>query len=112
MLHWWFPTYDPAFASFAPGWILLRELAMVAPELGFARIDLGRGDDEYKRRARTGEVQVAAGAVTGTAARRVGHKARRAAVSAAKASPLSPLLRRAVHAQRRRQSDRMSVGDR
>ena len=105
VLHWWFPVYDPAFANFAPGWIMLRELAMAAPELGFERIDLGRGDDEYKRRARTGEVEVAAGAVTGSALRRVGHTARRAAVTAAKASPLAPLLRRAVHARRRRRAE-------
>jgi len=107
-LHWWFPVYDPAFANYATGWIMLRELAMVAPELGFERIDLGRGDDEYKRRARTGEVEVAAGATVGTPARRVGHKARRAAVTAAKASPLAPLLRRAVHSRRRRQADARS----
>lgn len=105
VLHWWFPVYDPAFASFAPGWILLRELAMVAPELGFERIDLGRGDDEYKRRARTGEVEVAAGAIAGSAVRRAGHSARRTAVTAAKASPLAPLLRRVVHARRRRQAE-------
>lgn len=107
-LHWWFPVYDPAFAAFAPGWILLRELAMVAPELGFERIDLGRGEDEYKRRACTGQVEVGAGAVAGTATRRAGHKARRAAVTAAKASPFAPLLRRAVHAQRRRDADEQS----
>ena len=104
VLHWWFPVYDPSFASYAPGWIMLRELAMAAPELGLDRIDLGRGDDEYKRRARTGEVEVSAGVVTSTAARRVGHRARRAAVTAAKASPFAPLLRRAVHAQRRRKT--------
>jgi CelD/BcsL family acetyltransferase involved in cellulose biosynthesis len=104
-LHWWFPVYDPAFASYATGWIMLRELAMVAPELGFERIDLGRGDDEYKRRARTGEVEVAAGAVTGSALRRAGHTAHRRALTAAKASPLAPLLRRAVHARRRRQAE-------
>ncbi len=111
VLHWWFPVYDPAHSALAPGWILLRELAQAAPELGLERVDLGRGDDEYKRRARTGEVEVAAGALTGTAARRVGHKARRAALTAAKASPLAPLLRRAVHAQRRRRSgDRTPAG--
>jgi CelD/BcsL family acetyltransferase involved in cellulose biosynthesis len=105
VLHWWFPAYDPEFASFAPGWIMLRELAQAAPELGLERIDLGRGDDEYKRRARTGEVEVAAGAVTGTAVRRVRHRARRAAVTAAKNSPVAPLLRRAVHSQRRRRAE-------
>jgi CelD/BcsL family acetyltransferase involved in cellulose biosynthesis len=105
VLHWWFPVYDPTFANFAPGWIMLRELAMAAPELGLERIDLGRGDDEYKRRARTGEVEVAAGKVTGSAVRRVGHRARSSAVAAAKASPVAPLLRRAVHARRRRQAE-------
>jgi CelD/BcsL family acetyltransferase involved in cellulose biosynthesis len=103
-LHWWFPVYEPAFAGFAPGWIMLRELAIAAPGLGLERIDLGRGDDEYKRRARTGEVEVAAGTVTNSAARRFGHEARRAAVDAAKASPLAPALRRAMHAHRRRQA--------
>lgn len=106
VLHWWFPVYDPSFAGLAPGWILLRELAMAAPDLGLDRIDLGRGDDEYKRRARTGEVEVAAGAVVGSVARVVGHRTRRAVVDRAKASSFAPLLRRAVHARRRRQAAR------
>jgi CelD/BcsL family acetyltransferase involved in cellulose biosynthesis len=102
VLHWWFPVYDPAFAAYVPGWIMLRELALAAPELGLERIDLGRGDDEYKRRARTGEVQVAVGLVTGTEVRRVARRARRTAVNAAKASPMAPVLRRVVHAHRGR----------
>ena len=61
VLHWWFPVYDPQFGAFAPGWILLRELAVAAPSLGVTRLDLGRGDDEYKRRAKTGESMVCQG---------------------------------------------------
>jgi len=102
VLHWWFPVYDPSFATFAPGWILLRELTLAAPGLGLERIDLGRGDDEYKRRARTGHVEVAAGVVTRNATARKAQRARRLAVDAAKGSPLAPLLRRAVRVQRRR----------
>lgn len=64
VLHWWFPVYDPAFARLAPGWMLLRELVAASPELGVTRIDLGRGEDEYKRRAKTGEVEVCQGLVT------------------------------------------------
>jgi CelD/BcsL family acetyltransferase involved in cellulose biosynthesis len=105
VLHWWFPVYDPAYAALAPGWILLRELALAAPELGLERIDLGRGDDEYKRRARTGEVEVAAGSVMSSVGRRLRHQARIAAVDAVKGSPLAPVLRRAAHARRRRQAD-------
>lgn len=71
VLHWWFPVYDPEFGKLAPGWILLRELVSAAPALGLRRIDLGRGDDEYKRRAKTGETQVCQGLVTRNPARRL-----------------------------------------
>jgi CelD/BcsL family acetyltransferase involved in cellulose biosynthesis len=92
VLHWWFPVYDPAFSSFAPGWILLRELVQAAPGVGVTRIDLGRGDDEYKRRAKTGETLVAQGMVT-SPIRGALHRARRRAVAGAKTSPLGPGLR-------------------
>jgi len=61
VLHWWFPVYAAEHARLAPGWMLLRELVIAAPALGIDRIDLGRGDDEYKRRAKTGETQVCQG---------------------------------------------------
>lgn len=102
VLHWWFPVYDPAFAAYAPGWIMLRELALTAPQVGLERIDLGRGDDEYKRRARTGEVEVAAGAVTDSSLTRLRRRAGNATLVAAKSTPFAPFLRRVVRARRRR----------
>lgn len=97
VLHWWFPVYDPEFSALAPGWILLRELVQAAPELGVGRIDFGRGDDEYKRRAKTGEVQVAQGVVTRSSAYRVVRRARNSLISAAKQSALAPQLRTIAH---------------
>jgi CelD/BcsL family acetyltransferase involved in cellulose biosynthesis len=94
VLHWWFPVYDPQFSSFAPGWILLRELVGAAPELGIERIDFGRGDDEYKRRAKTGEMSVAQGVVSRNSAYRVVRRARNSMMTAAKQSALAPQLRR------------------
>ncbi|TYB69607.1 GNAT family N-acetyltransferase [Nonomuraea sp. PA05] len=70
VLHWWFPVYDPEFARLSPGWILLRELTDAAPAMGISRIDLGRGEDEYKRRAKTGESVVCQGVVTRNPLRR------------------------------------------
>ncbi len=96
VLHWWFPSYDPAFAALGPGWMLLRELVAAAPALAIARIDLGRGDDEYKRRAKTGETLVSEGLVTRNPARRALRKARDSMISAAKSSVLGPRLRGAV----------------
>ncbi|WP_158881504.1 GNAT family N-acetyltransferase [Amycolatopsis anabasis] len=92
VLHWWFPVYDKEFARLSPGWILLREVIRAAPGLGLERIDLGRGEDDYKRRAMTGQVMVGEGLVAG-GVRRALHGASRSAVAAVKASPLAPKLR-------------------
>jgi CelD/BcsL family acetyltransferase involved in cellulose biosynthesis len=100
VLHWWFPVYDTEFGHLAPGWILLRELIMAAPALGVTRIDLGRGDDEYKRRAKTGDATVCQGLVTRSSMRQSLRKARNNAVAAVKSSPLAPGLRRLIHAAR------------
>jgi len=94
VLHWWFPVYESEFSRFAPGWIMLRQLVQAAPALGIARIDLGRGDDEYKRRAKTGESSVCLGIVTRSTARQALRKFQRVAVDAAKSSPVGPQLRK------------------
>jgi CelD/BcsL family acetyltransferase involved in cellulose biosynthesis len=93
VLHWWFPVYDPAYAQLSPGWILLRELVAATPGLGVLRIDLGRGDDEYKRRAKTGEIVVSQGIVTRSRTLRMLRRARHSTINAAKASPAGPVLR-------------------
>lgn len=96
VLHWWFPVYDRAYGYLAPGWMLLRELVAAAPRLGIARIDFGRGDDEYKRRAKTGESLVSQGLLTRSSTTLVLRRARNSLVAAAKSSPLAPGLRRAA----------------
>jgi CelD/BcsL family acetyltransferase involved in cellulose biosynthesis len=101
VLHWWFPVYDPTFAGFAPGWVLLRELIVGAPELGLGRIDLGRGDDEYKRRAMTGQTTVHQGMVAITATDRAVRRVRQATLSAARSSIAAPVLKRGVRLARR-----------
>jgi CelD/BcsL family acetyltransferase involved in cellulose biosynthesis len=93
VLHWWFPVYDPAFARIGPGWILLREMLTAAPAAGITRIDLGRGEDEYKRWLMTGATTVCQATVTRSTARRLVRQARHRAVAAMKASPLGPALR-------------------
>jgi CelD/BcsL family acetyltransferase involved in cellulose biosynthesis len=41
--HYWFTAYDPAFAKYSPGTILLLQMAERASELGISAIDMGRG---------------------------------------------------------------------
>lgn len=102
VLHWWFPVYDPERAALSPGWILLRELVTSAPDLGVTRIDLGRGEDEYKRRAKTGETYVGQGAVlrgpVARAVRRVRNNAVGTARNTLRDTRLAPALRRARRA--------------
>jgi CelD/BcsL family acetyltransferase involved in cellulose biosynthesis len=99
VLHWWFPVYDPAHAHLTPGWVFLRELVAAAPTLGVHRIDLGRGEDEYKRRAMTGHTLVCEGMVTGSLHRRL-RRTRRVVLNGIRSSPLGPRLRGILRAGR------------
>ena len=104
VLHWWFPVYDPAFAGLAPGWILLRELVTASPELGIDRLDLGRGEDNYKRWAKTGEVTVCEGFVSASSISHTMRNIRTRAIDGVKHSSIGPALRRVVHGWRTRTS--------
>lgn len=73
MLHWWFPAYDPAYAKFSPGLILLLELSRAAAESGIGWIELGPGDDPYKALVANGGLTVASGYV-GPASLAVGYR--------------------------------------
>lgn len=102
VLHWWFPVYDPAFARLSPGWLLLNAVIDATPDLGLERIELGRGVDDYKRRAMTGYHTVSEGVVIANPLRRSLALGRRQAVAAVRRSRLAPALRGAVRFARRR----------
>ena len=48
-LELWLGRFDPEFRRFAPGHLALREIVRCGFEEGFRRVDLGLGDDQYKR---------------------------------------------------------------
>ncbi|HJS45921.1 MAG TPA: GNAT family N-acetyltransferase [Rhizomicrobium sp.] len=48
-LHYWFPVYNPALKSFAPGRMLLKQIIHSAQSQGLERIDRGAGDSVAKR---------------------------------------------------------------
>lgn len=49
--HYWQPAYNPAFARYSPGAILLLKIAQHAPVMGLQRLDLS-GSDEYPYKQR------------------------------------------------------------
>jgi CelD/BcsL family acetyltransferase involved in cellulose biosynthesis len=63
VLHWWFPTYNPRYAAYSPGTILLLHVAAAAFALGIGKIDLGKGDARYKRSLMTGAAPLREGCV-------------------------------------------------
>lgn len=63
--HGWLPAYNPKFARFSPGLILLGEMARHAPAAGLARIELGGPEAyPYKQRLMSGTIPLAEGTVT------------------------------------------------
>lgn len=47
--HWWFPVYSHAMAPYSPGAQLLLHVAHAAADAGCGLLDLGKGNDAYKR---------------------------------------------------------------
>jgi CelD/BcsL family acetyltransferase involved in cellulose biosynthesis len=59
----WFPTYDIGLAKCSPGLLLHQYMAEAAAGADVARLDLGKGDQEYKTVLANRELEVAEGSV-------------------------------------------------
>lgn len=62
-LHHWFTAYNGDLYKYSPGLILFVDLAEAAARQGIRRIDVGRGDEEWKQSFASFESGVAAGAI-------------------------------------------------
>jgi CelD/BcsL family acetyltransferase involved in cellulose biosynthesis len=62
--HYWFPVYDPQYASYSPGLLLLLKMAEGAESLGLHTIDFAHTDRvTYKDRFMNGSVPLWGGSV-------------------------------------------------
>jgi CelD/BcsL family acetyltransferase involved in cellulose biosynthesis len=82
-LSYWFPAYDPAASRYSPGLVLLLMLVEAAGASGVRRVDLGVGEEEYKRRLMTGELEVAEGSFERRSAFALAWRLRRRAATGA-----------------------------
>ncbi|GGZ63293.1 hypothetical protein GCM10010387_65890 [Streptomyces inusitatus] len=64
VLAYWFPAYDPEFARYSPGLILLLRMARASAAAGTHLLDLGRGPARYKESLSTGRLTVQEGSAT------------------------------------------------
>ena len=62
--HYWFPAYDPAWAAFSPGLLLLREMVREACDTGGDTFDLGKGESRYKAEWANGSAALVEGSLT------------------------------------------------
>jgi CelD/BcsL family acetyltransferase involved in cellulose biosynthesis len=63
LLHSWFPAYDVGLGKYSPGATLLLFILQHAAEHGVTRVDLGKGDEEYKLTLANAGVSLAEGVV-------------------------------------------------
>jgi CelD/BcsL family acetyltransferase involved in cellulose biosynthesis len=63
VLHSWFAAYDPAWARFRPGMILLLNILRNCSSQGVNRFDFGKGPEAYKYRFANGVTMLAEGSV-------------------------------------------------
>ena len=68
LLHYWFPVYDPTFSKYSPGTALFKEIAREAEAHGIHTIDMGYGEQPYKRKQTDRITSVRQGCVSGSKA--------------------------------------------
>src|SRR5690606_23496280 len=101
-LHWWIPAYNPDFAQYSAGAILLRRLAEESARRGILRLDLGKGRERYKSSFASGSVPVATGSADLVPLRGALRSGLRGLVRRVKASPAGAPARRLVRWARNR----------
>lgn len=96
--HWWFPVYDHAFSAYSPGALLLLDVARSAAATGVEVLELGKGDDDYKRRFANLEIPLSEGCAArpsvAAAARDIKLRGEAMLRATRLADPLRPALRR------------------
>lgn len=68
VLHFWIVAHDSAYDRYSPGVQLARRAIGWAGEHGFAEVDFGPGDYQYKRQLATTQRQLCYGVVAGASA--------------------------------------------
>jgi CelD/BcsL family acetyltransferase involved in cellulose biosynthesis len=63
-LAWWFPVYADRFRTYSPGLILCLDLVRAMGAEGLTSLDLGEGDEPYKRRLANSEIPLLRGTVS------------------------------------------------
>jgi CelD/BcsL family acetyltransferase involved in cellulose biosynthesis len=99
--HCWFQAYDPEFAQYSPGLILLLKLAEGARQADIRVLDLGVGDYGFKRMLMNRSVALAQGSIEVPSIATGAARTRRAAKSVIRRTAMAPKLRRLARGARK-----------
>ncbi len=94
LLHYWFPTYDTRFARFSPGTALFKQIIRFAGDQGIRCIDMGYGEQAYKRKQTDTISKVVHGCVTDSIMYRNMRSMKLAAAQLAKQMPMKGSLKK------------------
>jgi CelD/BcsL family acetyltransferase involved in cellulose biosynthesis len=75
--HWWLPSYDVSASRYSPGLLLLMDFARHCESVGVVEIDLGPGDEQYKRRVMSSERTLDVATIEAPGMRRTFRRVRR-----------------------------------
>lgn len=92
--HFWFPAYNPELSKYSAGVILFLDCAQHAAERGAVRLDLGKGNEQFKQRLASGSVEVLEGGVDSNEPRRCYRRICQLARTGARRLPLQSVLHR------------------
>ncbi len=93
-MHYWFPVYDPELAMYSPGTGLYVELLAAASDHGIGSIDMGYGDQPYKRKQTTATSKLFSGRITHCPVDRWLSRVARTSQSIGRRLPWRPMLKR------------------
>lgn len=93
-LHYWFPTYDPAYSRCSPGTALFTEIVRAATDHGIDAIDMGYGEQPYKQKQTDTTYRVALGIITDSKWLRTKYRLKQQMVACLKQIPMKELFKK------------------
>ncbi|WP_412545626.1 GNAT family N-acetyltransferase [Maricaulis sp. MIT060901] len=101
VLHYWFPAYDPAMSSVAPGLLLFREMIRQLTDLGPTQMHLGPGNYDFKKRFSNSSFDILRGEISSMSVSSAALALGRGVDRLASALPLGPVSNWPAKAWRR-----------
>jgi CelD/BcsL family acetyltransferase involved in cellulose biosynthesis len=96
LLHYWFPAYDPTFARYSPGTALFKSIIRESTNAGIHCIDMGYGEQPYKRKQTDTVTTVRHGCVSTSRTYRTWRRAANTAAIAIKRIPMKESIKQVV----------------